>query len=253
MEEICRLSMIENNDIRVKFDSVNFSYPGKVAHRVIKNRLINTSDIPIKKDVLSGISFEIKSGEVVGILGKNGSGKSTILKMISEVIFPTEGRLTVVGKKSPMIELGAGMDPEFTAEENIELFGVLIGNTLKNMKEATPEILEWSGLTQYRDYPLRKMSSGMKARLAFATATHFKPDLLIVDEVLAVGDASFQMKSSEKMNKLMTSGSTVVIVSHDVESIRNLCTRVLLVEDGSIIADGEPECVADLYESKMAK
>ena len=203
--------------------------------------------------MLSEISFEIKSGEVVGILGKNGSGKSTILKMISEVIFPTKGRLTVLGKKSPMIELGAGMDPEFTAEENIELYGVLIGNTLKKMKEAAPEILEWSGLTQYRDYPLRKMSSGMKARLAFATATHFRPDLLIVDEVLAVGDANFQLKSSEKMNKLMTSGSTVVIVSHDVESIQNLCTRVLLVEDGSIIADGEPDFVANLYQEKIKK
>ena len=245
--------MNENRDIRVKFENVKFSYPGKVQNRKVKEKSINTSDIPIKNDVVNAGSFEIRSGEVVGILGKNGSGKSTILKLISEVIFPTEGKLSVFGKKSPMIELGAGMDPEFTAEENIELYGVLIGNSLKKMKEAAPEILEWSGLTRYRDYPLRKMSSGMKARLAFATATHFKPDLLIVDEVLAVGDADFQKKSSEKMNKLMTSGSTVVIVSHDIESIRNSCTRVLLIEDGSMIADGEPDFVANLYEAKIEK
>jgi len=236
------------SDIRILFDRVRFSYPGKVTNQLLKDSLNLDSSIPVKSDVVNGISFEVHAGEVVGILGKNGSGKSTILKLISEVIFPREGEVLVFGKKSPMIELGAGMDPEFTSTENIELYGVLIGNTISDMKAATPEILEWSGLSQYKDYPLRKLSSGMKARLAFATATFFKPDLLIVDEVLAVGDSSFQKKSSEKMNNLVSSGTTVVIVSHDVQSIRNLCTRALIIQDGSIIADGNPEIISDLYQ-----
>lgn len=196
---------------------------------------------------LDGVSFEINSGEILAIIGRNGSGKSTLLKVISRVIPPTNGRIIVKGHVEPMIELGVGFNPELSGRENIMLNAAIHGRDVKIVKERMEDLISWAGLQEVVDLPLRTYSSGMVARLGFAVATDINPDIVLVDEVLAVGDIDFMEKSRARMKKIMGEGSTVVLVSHDLETIRTLATRAIWMEHGKVRAEGETNQVVDAY------
>lgn len=196
---------------------------------------------------LDGVSFEINSGEILAIIGRNGSGKSTLLKVISRVIPPTNGRIIVKGHVEPMIELGVGFNPELSGRENIMLNAAIHGRDVKIVKERMEDLISWAGLQEVVDLPLRTYSSGMVARLGFAVATDINPDIVLVDEILAVGDIDFMEKSRARMEKIMGEGSTVVLVSHDLETIRTLATRAIWMEHGKVRAEGETNQVVDAY------
>jgi ABC-2 type transport system ATP-binding protein len=198
---------------------------------------------------LQNVSFTVDKGEVVAILGRNGAGKSTLLKVLAGVLPPNKGTSKVDGKIAPMIELGAGFHPEMTGSENVLFYSVLMGRDVKHVKERTPAIGEWAGVSDHMNFPLRTFSSGMVARLAFATATDEQADVLLVDEVLSVGDADFQKKSRARMDELINSGAAVVLVSHDMNAVRTLATRVVWLEDGHVKMIGNPAEVVAAYEA----
>ena len=198
---------------------------------------------------LQDVSFTVNQGEVVAILGRNGAGKSTLLKVLAGVLPPTKGTSKVNGKIAPMIELGAGFHPEMTGAENVLFYSALMGRDIKSVKERTPAIGEWAGVTDHMDFPLRTFSSGMVARLAFATATDEKAEVLLVDEVLSVGDADFQEKSKKRMHELINSGAAVVLVSHDMSAVRELATRAIWLENGHVKMIGKASDVVDAYEA----
>jgi ABC-2 type transport system ATP-binding protein/lipopolysaccharide transport system ATP-binding protein len=199
---------------------------------------------------LQNISFDVYSGEVFGIVGLNGSGKSTLLKIIAGILKPTTGKAETFGKVAPMIELGVGFNPDLTGRENIFLNGYILGLTKQYIEEHTDEILEFSELGDFIDVPLKNYSSGMKARLGFAVATTIKPEILIVDEVLSVGDFKFQKKCHDKINELMSGNTTVLFVSHSIAQVRELCTRCIMLEKGVIIKIGGTDEVCDAFENK---
>lgn len=196
---------------------------------------------------LDDVNFHINKGEVCGIIGSNGAGKSTLLKIIAGVLSPTEGQTTVNGNIAPMLELGAGFDHELTAKENIYLNGAILGYSKEFLESKYQEIVDFSGLHEFVSNPIRTYSSGMMMRLAFSIATIVEPEILIVDEILSVGDANFAKKSSERMRQLMEGGTTVLMVSHVIKQIRELCDRVIWLDRGKIIMDGEPKLVCDEY------
>ena len=196
---------------------------------------------------LDNISFEVKKGEVVGIIGSNGAGKSTLLKVISGVMKPTKGKVTVRGVISPMIELGAGFDNELTARENIYLNGAILGYSKKFINEKFEEIVEFSELRDFLDVPVKNFSSGMTAKLAFSIATIVNPEILIVDEILSVGDIRFQEKSKNKMMEMINGGTTVLYVSHSIQSIMDLCDRVIWIEHGQMQKIGEAKPICNEY------
>lgn len=198
---------------------------------------------------LRDVSFEVKKGEVLGIIGHNGAGKSTLLKVISGILKPTTGSVQVHGAVAPMLELGSGFDFDLTGRENIFLNGAILGYSEQFLKEKYDEIAEFSELGQFIDVPLRNYSSGMVARLAFSVATVVNPDILIVDEVLSVGDAAFQEKSKARMMELMGGGTTVLFVSHSLQQIREMCDRVLWIEHGEMKMLGPAAEVCDRYEN----
>ena len=200
---------------------------------------------------LKDISFNIEKGEVVGLIGSNGAGKSTMLKVVSGVMKPTQGKVEVNGVISPMIELGAGFDPELTARENIYLNGSILGYSRSFINEKFNEIVEFSELKDFLDVPVRNFSSGMTAKLAFSIATVVDPEILIVDEILSVGDIKFQEKSKQKMMEMIKGGTTVLYVSHSLDSIRELCTKVVWIEHGKLIEVGSPKEVCDHYYKKQ--
>ena len=196
---------------------------------------------------LKDVSFEVNEGEVVGIIGRNGSGKSTLLKIISGLFRPSEGEISVKGRIVPMLELGSGFDPELTGRENVFLNGAILGYTEAFLKEQFDDILEFSELGEFIDMPLKTYSSGMMMRLAFSVATIVQPEILIVDEILAVGDEAFQRKSRAKMLELMGGGTTVLYVSHSLDQIRELCNRVIWLDHGKVVMQGEASEVCDAY------
>ncbi|HBR02770.1 MAG TPA: teichoic acid ABC transporter ATP-binding protein [Ruminiclostridium sp.] len=196
---------------------------------------------------LKNISFEVKKGEVIGIIGRNGAGKSTLLKIISGILCPTEGSVSCSGNIVPMLELGSGFDHELTGRENIFLNGAILGYPKEFLEDKYDEILEFSELGKFIDMPLRNYSSGMLMRLAFSIATVVKPEILIVDEILAVGDAAFQEKSKARMMKLMSGGTTVLFVSHSLEQIRQMCNQVIWLDSGAIKMMGTTQEVCDQY------
>jgi len=198
---------------------------------------------------LKDVSFTVDKGEVVAILGRNGAGKSTLLKVLAGVLPPTKGTSVVNGKIAPMIELGAGFHPEMTGSENVLFYSVLMGRSVKSVKERTPAIGEWAGVTDHMGFPLRTFSSGMVARLAFSTATDEQTEVLLVDEVLSVGDSDFQMKSKARMEQMITSGAAVVLVSHDMKAVRTLADRAIWLEDGNVKMIGKAGDVVDAYEA----
>ena len=213
----------------------------------------------IKKDrnefwALKNVTFSIEKGEVIGLIGSNGAGKSTTLKIVSGVMKPTSGTVEVDGVISPMIELGAGFDPELTARENIYLNGSILGYSKKFLDEKFNEIVEFSELIDFLDVPIKNFSSGMTAKLAFSIATIVNPEILIVDEILSVGDMRFQEKSKGKMMEMINGGTTVLYVSHSLESIKSICTRVIWLEHGEIKMIGPTKKVCDAYyKSQLGK
>lgn len=198
---------------------------------------------------LSDVSFEIKKGEVVGIVGNNGAGKSTLLKVISGILRPTTGDVELGGNVVPMLELGSGFDFDLTGRENIFLNGAILGYSESFLKSKYDEIVEFSELGEFINIPVRNYSSGMVMRLAFSIASMVSPDILIVDEILAVGDAVFQEKSYARMTELMSHGTTVLLVSHNLDQIRGLCDRVIWLDHGHVVQIGDTQPVCDAYEA----
>ena len=196
---------------------------------------------------LEGISFSIEKGEAFAIVGVNGCGKSTLLKTIAGILRPTEGRVTVSGTIAPLIELGAGFDAELTARENIFLNGAVLGYSRTFMKDCFNDIIAFSELGEFIDVPLKNYSSGMYARLGFSIATMIKPEILIVDEILAVGDAAFQEKCENKMRKMISGGTTLVLVSHDAGQVRKMCNRAMWLSRGKIQMIDDADKVTDKY------
>lgn len=196
---------------------------------------------------LNNISFHVKKGETLGLIGRNGAGKSTLLKVISGILKPTEGSVTCRGNVVPMLELGSGFDMDLTGRENIFLNGAILGYSEEFLKAKYNEIAEFSELGKFLDMPIRNYSSGMLARLAFSIATVVNPEILIVDEILAVGDAAFQEKSRRRMMEMMSGGTTVLFVSHSLEQIREMCSRVVWLEHGTVKMVGNTQEVCDAY------
>ncbi|XOQ42842.1 MAG: Teichoic acids export ATP-binding protein TagH [Clostridium sp.] len=197
---------------------------------------------------LKDVSFQVKKGEVVGIIGRNGAGKSTLLKIISGILKPTEGSVKVNGNIVPMLELGSGFDYDLTGRENVFLNGAILGYSKEFLTQKYDEIVEFSELGKFIDVPIRNYSSGMLMRLAFSIATVVNPEILIVDEILAVGDENFQKKSKERMLELMSGGTTVLFVSHSLAQIREMCNRVIWLEGGKIKMIGPTKEVCDSYQ-----
>lgn len=209
-----------------------------------------------KKDyfwALKDIDFRINKGDVVGIIGANGAGKSTLLKVVSGVYKPTTGTVEVNGKISPMIELGAGFDGELTARENIYLNGAILGYSKEFLEQKFDEIVEFSELKDFLDVPVKNFSSGMVAKLAFSISTIVDPEVLIVDEILSVGDIKFQEKSKNKMMSMIEGGTTVLYVSHSIDSIKELCSKVIWLDHGKIVKMGNAKEICDEYYKKLMK
>lgn len=200
---------------------------------------------------LKNVSFSIKKGESVALIGKNGSGKSTMLKILAGVLYPSAGKVSIDGSIAPLIELGAGFDMDLTARENIFLNGAVLGYDHEFMEKHFQEIMDFSELWDFVDVPVKNYSSGMIARLGFAVATIVKADILVVDEILAVGDFKFQEKCKARMEQLMSEGTTLLFVSHSAEQVKELCKRSIWLEHGKLMADGPTEEVYAMYEQQM--
>jgi lipopolysaccharide transport system ATP-binding protein len=196
---------------------------------------------------LRGISFQVNAGEVVGIIGLNGSGKSTLLKILSKITDPTRGRAEIVGKLSSLLEVGTGFHSELTGRENIYLNGAILGMKKKEIERKFDEIVDFSGVEKFIDTPVKRYSSGMRVRLAFAVAAHLEPDIVLIDEVLAVGDIQFQKKCLNKMQDIGQQGRTVLFVSHNMQAVTRLCSRTILLNNGKLIADGPSHNVVSAY------
>ena len=202
---------------------------------------------------LKNVTFSINKGDVVGLIGSNGAGKSTLLKVVSGVMKPTSGKVEVDGVISPMIELGAGFDMNLTARENIYLNGAILGYSKKFLDSKFDEIVEFSELKDFLDVPVKNFSSGMTAKLAFSIATIVDPEILIVDEILSVGDLRFQEKSKNKMMEMIKGGTTVLYVSHSLESIKELCNKVIWLNHGQIVKMGDTKEICDEYYKEQMK
>ena len=200
---------------------------------------------------LQNVSFTVKSGQAWGLVGRNGSGKSTLLKVICGILKPYQGSVSVSGTIAPLIELGAGFDGDLTARENIFLNGALLGNSKAYMEEHFDEIIDFAGIEKFIDVPIKNFSSGMKARLGFSVATMVDPDILIVDEVLSVGDAAFQKKCEEKMHNMLEGGTTLLFVSHSSDAVRKMCSHALWLQEGKMVMSGSSDKVCDAYESSI--
>ena len=244
----------------IKLDGISMRFNlGLEPNYSIKEAFISIFDKkrrPKKTDfwALQDVSFEVKKGEVIGLIGSNGAGKSTLLKIVSGVMKPTKGKVTVNGQISPMIELGAGFDIELTARENIYLNGAILGYSKQFIDDKFDEIVEFSELRDFLDAPVKNFSSGMIAKLAFSIATVVDPEILIVDEILSVGDIKFQEKSKNKMMEMIKGGTTVLYVSHSLESIQELCDRVVWLDHGKLVKVGNTkEICKEYYKKQMNK
>ncbi len=200
---------------------------------------------------LRDVTFSINRGETTGIIGRNGSGKSTILKLIAGVMAPTTGEVRVAGRVSPLIELGAGFHPDLTGRENVHLNGSILGMSSRDIREQFDAIVDFAELREFIDTPVKRYSSGMYVRLGFAVAVHSKPEILLVDEVLSVGDAYFQEKCLAKMHEFQAKGTTIVLVSHGAALIESFCERALWIDHGALVAEGPAAAVVKAYEASV--
>ena len=244
------------NDVALRVNDVSICF------NLSKAKVDNFKELFIKKLkgeklrfnefwALKDVSFELKKGERLGILGLNGAGKSTLLKVIAGVYKPTKGSVQRYGHMAPMIELGAGFDPNYTGRENIFLYGSVLGFSKEFLMSKYDEILEFSELGEFIDVPIKNYSSGMKARLGFSIATVVEPEILILDEVLSVGDAKFRKKCEKKMKKMFDHGVTVLFVSHSLAQVKRLCNKAIILEHGQLIAKGDIDDVVEIYEKKI--
>ena len=240
---------IEVNNVTMRFRMADdrISSIKEFAIRKIKGQL-NYKEF----ESLKNVSFSVNKGEVIGLIGHNGAGKSTLLKVISGILKPSEGTVIVRGNIAPMLELGSGFDMDMNGRENIYLNGAILGYSEEFIKGKEEEIIDFSGIREFIDMPLRNYSSGMIARLAFSIATVVEPEILIVDEVLSVGDADFQEKSRNRMMELMGGGTTVLFVSHDINQIKEMCNRAVWIEHGEVKKIGNAKEVCEEYERKQA-
>lgn len=239
-------AMVEVKDVSMRF-------------RMANDRINSLKEYAIQKlsgkiqynefEALKHVSFTVQRGEVVGLIGRNGAGKSTILKVISGILKPTEGSVVVRGNIAPMLELGSGFDFDMTGRENIFLNGAILGYSEEFLKSKYEEIVAFSEIEQFIDVPLRNYSSGMITRLAFSIATVVVPEVLIVDEVLSVGDAAFQEKSRQRMMELMSGGTTVLFVSHSLEQVREMCSRAVWLDHGQMRMCADVQTVCDAYQA----
>ncbi len=195
------------------------------------------------------ISFNVRRGEIVGVIGRNGSGKSTLLKILSRIVDPTEGSASICGRVAALLEVGTGLHPELTGEENIYLSGSILGLTRGEIREKYKEIVEFAELDRFLDTPIKRYSSGMRVRLAFSVSVHLDPEILLIDEVLAVGDAAFQKKCVRKMEQVAGGGRTILFVSHDSNTMKSFCNRAIWLKEGHVEEDGHAGKVVDLYLS----
>lgn len=237
-------TVVEVNDIGMEFNLSQEKTDNlkEYAIKLIKRELLYQAFW-----ALQGVSFKVEKGDKVGIVGLNGAGKSTLLKLIAGVMKPTKGSIKVRGKIVPLLQLGAGFDPSYTGRENIFLNGALLGYSKKFLESKFDDIVEFSELEEFIDVPIKNYSSGMNARLGFSIATMVEPEILILDEVLSVGDAKFQKKSQQKMKSLLGSNTTVLFVSHSIEHVRSLCNKAIWLEKGSLVMQGPADEVCDAY------
>lgn len=239
-------TVIEVNDVSMHFnlmvervDSIK-----EYVMKLVKGKLLYNDFV-----ALSHVSFKVQKGEIVGLVGLNGAGKSTLLKIIAGVLKPTEGKVITRGTIAPLIEVGAGFDPELTARENVYLNGAILGHDRKFMDSKFDEIIDFAELRNFVDVPVKNFSSGMYARLGFAIATIVQPDILIVDEVLSVGDYKFQQKCEKRIREMIQNGVTIILVSHEIKLIQKLCTKVIWLEHGCVKDMGNAEIISKEYES----
>ena len=245
-----------NKKVALKVENISIRF------NLSKEKVDNLKELIIKKLkgqkihfnefwALKNINFELQKGDRLGILGLNGAGKSTLLKVIAGVYKPTTGTVKRYGHIAPMIELGAGFDPNYTGRENVFLYGSVLGFSREFLEEKYDEILEFSELGEFIDVPIKNYSSGMRARLGFSIATVVEPEILILDEVLSVGDAKFRKKCERKMQKMFDHSVTVLFVSHSLAQVKRLCNKAILLEHGQLIAQGDIDDVSEIYERKL--
>jgi ABC-type polysaccharide/polyol phosphate transport system ATPase subunit len=251
-------SKSENDSYAIEVDNVSkrFRIPHEKKTTVYDNIIGKITGKSYNYEVfeaLKDVSFKVKKGETFGIIGQNGSGKSTLLKILAGVLIPDRGHIKVKDKIAPFLELGVGFQPDLTAIENAYLYGSIMGITRAKMNYEIDSIFDFAELDKFRDTKLKNFSSGMYARLAFATAISTDPDILLIDEALSVGDESFQQKCSEKIRAIRQKGKTIVFVSHDLNSVKNLCNRCLLLNQGSIVDIGDTEHVIENYHKIINK
>ncbi len=242
-----------NNVIEVKNVSMKFNLSQEKVDS-LKEYVIKFLKREIKFNefwALKNVSFNVEKGDRVGILGLNGAGKSTLLKVIAGVFKPTEGEVVKRGKIVPLLELGAGFDTQYTGAENIYLYSAVLGYSKEFVKEKFDEIVKFAELEDFIDVPIKNYSSGMKSRLGFSIATLVDPDILILDEVLSVGDAKFRKKSEAKIMGMFDSGVTVLFVSHSIEQVKRLCNKAILLDHGKLVASGDIDEVAKIYEESI--
>lgn len=237
-------SVIEVSDVSVEF---HMNLDKVMSLKEFVTKAIRGKIKYEKFRALDKVSFDVKRGETIGLIGNNGAGKSTLLKVISGILQPTSGKVVMNGNIVPLLELGAGFDYDLTGKENIFLNGAVLGYDESFLKQKYQEIVDFSELGEFINNPIRNYSSGMLMRLAFSIATVVQPDILAVDEILAVGDASFQEKSKSRMLELMSGGTTVLFVSHNLTQIREMCSKVVWLEHGKVRMIGDTEMVCDCY------
>lgn len=237
-------TVIDVNNVTIRFNLANQKVDNLKEYviRLIKKELMFQEFLAVKN-----VSFQVKAGEAWGIIGTNGSGKSTLLKAVSGILKPYKGSIKINGSVAPLIELGAGFDPNLTARENIYLNGCVLGHTDKYMKEHFDEIVDFAELHQFLDSPIKNYSSGMKARLGFAVATMVRPEILIVDEILSVGDYAFRKKCEQRMNEMLSGGTTLLYVSHSLDEVKRLCDHVIWLDKGEMRMVGNATAVCNAY------
>jgi len=242
----------KNNNIAIKVKNVTKSF--KLFYdkpTTLKERLVFWNHKKAEsRTVLNNINLDIKKGETVALIGTNGSGKSTLLKLMTKIIYPTKGTLTTNGKLTSLLELGAGFHPDFTGRENIYFNASIFGLTREEIEKRVDDIIEFSELGDFIDSPVRTYSSGMYMRLAFSVAINVDADILLIDEILAVGDQHFQEKCFQKLQELKESDKTIVIVTHSLDQVQKLCTRAVWIYNGEVHMDGEPKKVIEEYIKK---